>query len=142
MPAAIKNYIVEKGVDWLQSVTLLQTLVPRVPDDLTGCSAMFTCKGENGGDVIFLLTISNGGVVIDPLIGLISFKMTAVQTSALLTAGCPIKTISEIVGEDSNGKQIIVTRSGPTAPYDIQFIDSLGVSSYLLTGYVCMWSLP
>ena len=73
------------------------------PIDLTGASAKMQVRDLKGGSKLaFTLTSPNGGIVIDPLNGKISIKMTPTQTNKLFYP----KSSYDIMLTDSNLNKI------------------------------------
>ena len=73
------------------------------PINLTGASAKMQVRDSKGGtQLAFTLTSPSGGIVIDPINGKLTIKMTPTQTSKLFYP----KSSYDIMVTDSNSNKI------------------------------------
>ena len=76
------NLIINKGATFRQKFAWKDAKGRAI--DLTGYTARMHIRAEMlSTDILVSLTTVNGGIVITPLVGLISLYLTDVQTSAL-----------------------------------------------------------
>ena len=74
-----------------------------VPIDLTGSTAKMQVRDTKGGSKLaFSLTSPSGGIVITPLLGKLTIKMTPTQTNKLFYP----KSSYDIMVTDSNANKI------------------------------------
>jgi hypothetical protein len=74
-----------------------------LPIDLTGSTAKMQVRDTKGGSKLaFTLTSPSGGIVITPLLGQLTIKMTPTQTNKLFYP----KSSYDIMVTDSNGNKI------------------------------------
>jgi hypothetical protein len=74
-----------------------------LPIDLTGSTAKMQVRDLKGGDKLaFTLTSPSGGIVITPLLGKLTIKMTPTQTSKLFYP----KSSYDVMLTDSNSNKI------------------------------------
>ena len=74
-----------------------------VPIDLTGSTAKMQVRDTKGGSKLaFTLTSPSGGIVITPLLGQLTIKMTPTQTNKLFYP----KSSYDIMVTDSNANKI------------------------------------
>jgi hypothetical protein len=74
-----------------------------LPIDLTGSTAKMQVRDSKGGDKLaFTLTSPSGGIVITPLLGKLTIKMTPTQTSKLFYP----KSSYDVMLTDSNSNKI------------------------------------
>jgi hypothetical protein len=74
-----------------------------LPIDLTGSVAKMQVRDSKGGDKLaFTLTSPSGGIVITPLLGKLTIKMTPTQTSKLFYP----KSSYDVMLTDSNSNKI------------------------------------
>ena len=81
--------------------------------NLTGSSAKMQVRDTQGGSkvAVSLTSLTGGGITIDPLIGKLTFRMTPTQTNKLFY---------------------------PKSAYDIMLVDSSGVKTKLLEGFLTL----
>ena len=73
------------------------------PINLTGASAKLQVRDSKGGSKLaFTLTSPSGGIIIDPLLGKLTIKMTPTQTSKLFYP----KSEYDLMVTDSNLNKI------------------------------------
>lgn len=135
MPAKRKDFICEQGTDWVRVLTLRQksTAPGRqgAPLNLTNYHARMMVRSSFDGEILASIDDVSGGIVIDPLLGKITLKLTNLQTGSMQTKGLPIRLVTEVAGTSDSDN---ITYTCPTAIYDLEIVDGDGEVSRLLYG--------